>query len=82
MSSQGLALHLEIVGSIPTTATMKLYPHRQCCDADVTMTTTMQTRMRGNPEVEKRAAKIHHLRGEDRFWHWSDQEVISYPYHQ
>ena len=56
---------------------MKLYPARQCCGADVTMVTTVRSEWRGNPKVLRYAKKVFHARGSERFWHWSDVEVVS-----
>ena len=52
---------------------MKLWPSKKCCNADRTFETAMLERRRGKTPQFKRAKQIHHIRGEERFWHWSDQ---------
>lgn len=52
---------------------MKLWPSKKCCGADKTFETTVISMPRGNPPRIKRAKQIHHVKGEQRFWHWSDQ---------
>ncbi len=56
----------------------KLYPSKQCCDADVTMETTVKEMFRGKPLRLVRAKAIHHVLGERRFWHWSDQTDLKH----
>lgn len=66
---------------------MKVYPSKlTCCGADKTSETAVQERMAGTwngvmgegaiVTVRRvRAKQVFHRRGEERFWHWSDQEV-------
>jgi hypothetical protein len=48
---------------------------QQCCGADRTFTSAMRVRKNSRTGEIKRARMIMHIRGEERFWHWSDQEV-------
>lgn len=58
---------------------MKLFPSKPCCGADQTAETTVTERRvhpHGGSVAYKRAKMIFHVKGEMRFWHWSDQEVV------
>jgi len=57
---------------------MNLYPSKQCCDADVTMETSVIVVHKGMPVRLVRAKQIHHVLGDCRFWHWSDQIDLKY----
>lgn len=64
---------------------MRLFPSRfNCCGADVTKESSVSVEVRGkwNGLMGKeskvlwgriRAKRIFHRRGEEYFWHWSDQ---------
>ena len=58
-----------------------LFPSKaDCCGdpwAPVTTKETSVTRVFRNG-AWKRSKQIHHARGEERFWHWSDQ-AITFP---
>jgi len=58
---------------------VKFYRSKQCCGADITAETAMMSAYRGSPPQRKRAKKIYHARGDERFWHWSDQVVVEPP---
>ncbi len=49
----------------------------KCCDADVVRVGEWEWEYRGRPKVLKRAKKVHHAKGSERFWHWSDQNVTT-----
>ena len=56
---------------------MRLFPvpDPACrCGADVTAETVVQRVRRSG--VVKAAKQVFHVRGVDRMWHWSDQDVI------
>ncbi len=50
-----------------------------CCSADEIRVGEWEWQYRGRPAVLKRAKKIYHMRGVERFWHWSDQVVVEPP---
>ena len=56
---------------------MKLYPsNAECCEADETKESSVQPRRVGAlGNKVKRAKRIFHRRGDQAWWHWSDQDV-------
>jgi len=55
---------------------VRWFQTKQCCGADETLQTAVMVVKRGRPQVPKRSQMVWHKRGELRYWHWKDQEVI------